>query len=54
MCGAGSIILGPILIGDGVKIGANELVRHDIPAGSVFVEGKIITLKKKEEPKEKP
>jgi serine O-acetyltransferase len=52
MCGAGSILLGPIQIGDGVKIGANEVVRHDIPTGSVFVEGKIITLKKKEAPKE--
>jgi serine O-acetyltransferase len=52
MCGAGSILLGPITIGDGARIGANEVVRHDVPAEGVFVGGKVITLEKKGTEKE--
>lgn len=44
MCGAGSILLGPITIGEGAKIGANEVVRHDVPPYAIYVEGKVITL----------
>jgi len=35
--GAGAKILGAIAIGDGAQIGANAVVRTDIPAGSVAV-----------------
>jgi len=35
--GAGAKILGPILIGDGAKIGANAVVVRDVPAGATAV-----------------
>ncbi len=35
--GAGAKVLGPITIGDNVKIGANSVVTQDIPANSVVV-----------------
>ena len=34
--GAGAKIIGPIMIGDDTKIGANALVIHDVPPGSVI------------------
>lgn len=37
LIGAGAKILGPILIGDGVRVGANSVVTKDIPAGSTVV-----------------
>ena len=37
MIGAGTIILGPIVIGNGARIGAASLVVHDVPAGAVAV-----------------
>ncbi|MDZ4184329.1 MAG: serine O-acetyltransferase [Desulfuromonadales bacterium] len=37
LIGAGTIILGPIYIGDGVRIGAASLVLHDVPANAVAV-----------------
>jgi serine O-acetyltransferase len=37
MIGAGTIILGPIVIGDGARIGAASLVVHDVPAGAIAV-----------------
>ncbi len=37
MIGAGTIILGPILIGDGAKVGAASLVVKDVPANSIAV-----------------
>jgi len=37
LIGAGTIILGPIYIGDGVRIGAASLVLQDIPANAVAV-----------------
>lgn len=53
--GAGAKILGPILIGDRVKIGSNAVVLADIPADStvVGVPGKIMVCKQKE-PQKKP
>jgi serine O-acetyltransferase len=41
MIGAGAKVLGPILIGDNVRIGANEVVRVNVPANATFVGGKI-------------
>jgi serine O-acetyltransferase len=35
--GAGAKVLGPILIGDGVKIGSNAVVVRDVPAGATAV-----------------
>jgi serine O-acetyltransferase len=35
--GAGAKVLGPILIGDGAKIGSNAVVVRDVPAGSTAV-----------------
>lgn len=35
--GAGAKVLGPILIGDGAKIGANAVVVRDVPAGASAV-----------------
>lgn len=35
--GAGAVILGPIKIGDGAKIGANSVVLTDVPAGATAV-----------------
>jgi serine O-acetyltransferase len=37
MIGAGAKILGPVTIGDDSRIGANAVVVHDVPAGSVIV-----------------
>lgn len=46
MVGAGAILLGPIVIGRCSRIGANEVVRHDVPPESVFVGGEVHILKK--------
>ncbi|MCH3910175.1 MAG: serine O-acetyltransferase [Bacilli bacterium] len=46
MVGAGAILLGDITIGDCSRIGANEVVRHDVPPQSVYVNGKVIMLEK--------
>ena len=37
MIGAGAKVLGPIAIGDNVKIGANAVVTKDVPCGSVAI-----------------
>ncbi|MCX5847656.1 MAG: serine O-acetyltransferase [Deltaproteobacteria bacterium] len=37
LIGSGTIVLGPILIGDGARIGAASLVIHDVPAGAIAV-----------------
>lgn len=45
--GSGAKILGPILIGDGVKVGANSVVLRDIPSNctAVGIPAKIIYKK---------
>lgn len=35
--GAGAVILGPVTVGRGAKIGANAVVINDIPAGATAV-----------------
>jgi serine O-acetyltransferase len=35
--GAGAKILGPILVGDGAKVGSNAVVVRDVPAGATAV-----------------
>jgi serine O-acetyltransferase len=35
--GTGAKILGPVRIGDNVRIGANAVVRHDVPGGATVV-----------------
>lgn len=37
MLGAGAKILGPIVIGEGARIGANAVVTKNIPAGSTYI-----------------
>ncbi len=37
LIGAGAKVLGPILVGDGARIGANVVVTKDVPAGETFV-----------------
>ncbi|MGB3302907.1 serine O-acetyltransferase [Gordonia sp. (in: high G+C Gram-positive bacteria)] len=44
LIGAGAKVLGPISIGDDAKVGANAVVVHDIPAGSVAV-GPVATTR---------
>lgn len=43
--GAGAILIGSIVIGDDVKIGANTFVNFDVPSGSTVVgaKGKILS-----------
>lgn len=45
LIGTGAKILGPIMIGDNSKIGANAVVIKDVPANSVIVAPQSITLK---------
>ena len=35
--GAGAKIIGPVTLGDDVKVGANAVVVHDVPAGLTVV-----------------
>ncbi|MCU7881744.1 MAG: serine O-acetyltransferase [Candidatus Thiodiazotropha sp. (ex Lucinoma aequizonata)] len=46
--GAGAKVLGPIVVGEGARIGSNSVVVKDVPAGAtvVGVPGKLITPKK--------
>lgn len=37
LIGAGAKILGPVMIGDDAKVGANAVLTKDLPAGQVFV-----------------
>lgn len=37
MIGAGAKVLGPIMIGDGAKVGANAVVTKDVPADAVAI-----------------
>ena len=37
LIGAGAKILGPVIIGDDAKVGANAVLTKDLPAGQVFV-----------------
>ena len=45
--GAGAKILGPILVGDGAKIGSNAVVVRDVPPGAtaVGIPARIVTTK---------
>ncbi len=51
--GAGARILGPVEIGDRVRIGANAVVTEDVPSDSVVVgvPGRIVSRKGKRVPK---
>lgn len=42
MVGSGAKVLGPVTLGDNCRIGANEVVRLNVPANATFVGGKII------------
>ena len=47
LIGAGSKIIGPIIIGDNVTIGANSVVTKDIPNGAVIggIPAKVLSYK---------
>lgn len=45
LIGTGAKILGPILIGDNTKIGANAVVIKDVPENSVIVAPQSVILK---------
>lgn len=45
LIGTGAKILGPILIGDNTKIGANAVVIKDVPQNSVIVAPQSVILK---------
>ena len=49
LVGAGAKILGPIIVGDNARIGANAVVLHDVPAGAtvVGVPGKVVRIEGK-------
>ncbi len=47
LIGAGAKVLGPLLIGDDVKIGANAVVMKDVHAGATIVAPASIELIKK-------
>ncbi len=51
--GAGAKILGPINIGDGVRIGSNSVVVKDVPPGAtvVGIPGHILRRRKETDPK---
>jgi serine O-acetyltransferase len=44
LIGTGAKVLGPILIGDGAKIGANAVVMNDVAANAIVVAPKSIEL----------
>ena len=54
MVGAGAKVLGPITIGDYVKIGANSVVLQDVPDHStvVGIPGRIVRIKDERVPDE--
>jgi serine O-acetyltransferase len=43
--GAGAKVLGPIMLGDGARVGSNSVVTKDVPAGAtvVGIPGRIVT-----------
>ncbi len=45
--GSGAKVLGPITLGDEVKVGANSVVLNDVPSGAtvVGIPGKIVKIK---------
>jgi len=48
--GAGAKVLGPLMIGDGVRIGSNAVVLKDVPAGAtvVGIPGRIVSAPRTE------
>lgn len=52
--GAGAKVLGPLVIGDGVRIGSNAVVLKDVPPGTtvVGVPGRVVSRGTPEEPVE--
>lgn len=45
LIGTGAKVLGPIMIGDGSKIGANAVVIKDLPPNSIIVAPQAVVLK---------
>ncbi|WP_022868331.1 serine O-acetyltransferase [Schaalia vaccimaxillae] len=51
MIGAGAKVLGPITLGEGVKVGANAVVTKDVPCGKVAIG---VPAKLRPNPEKKP
>jgi len=49
--GAGAKVLGPIMIGDGARVGSNSVVVKDVPAGAtvVGIPGRVVTARSDDE-----
>jgi len=49
--GAGAKVLGPIMIGDGARVGSNSVVVKDVPAGAtvVGIPGRVVTARSEDE-----
>lgn len=50
LIGAGARLIGPIAVGDGVKVGANAVITKDVPAGATAVAFNKLILKDRTEP----
>jgi serine O-acetyltransferase len=50
LVGAGARLIGPIIVGDGAKIGANAVITVDVPAGATAVGYNKLILKDRTEP----
>ena len=50
MIGAGACVLGKIVIGDNVTIGANAVVTKDIPSDSVVIGNPAVIVKRRGNP----
>ncbi len=53
--GAGAKVLGPIMIGDGARVGSNSVVVKDVPAGAtvVGIPGRVVTARSEDEVRER-
>lgn len=45
LIGTGAVVLGPVRLGKGCKIGANSIVEQDVPAGAIYRNGRVDFIK---------
>jgi serine O-acetyltransferase len=53
--GAGAKVLGPIMVGDGARIGSNSVVVKDVPSGAtvVGIPGRVVTPRSDDETRQR-